>query len=74
MPCEAFLDVLLGLEALHELDNLEIGHINLWVLATLGGFRSQKEEGGKWVAAAGAGGWVVTKYFHLNWMDDGTDG
>jgi len=31
-PGEALLDVLLGLEALHELDNLEIGHIDLRVL------------------------------------------
>ncbi len=48
---EALLDVLLGLEALHELDNLEIGHIDLWVFATVGGFHSQ-EGGGEWVAAA----------------------
>ncbi len=31
-PGEALLDVLLGFEALHELDNLEIGHIDLRVL------------------------------------------
>jgi hypothetical protein len=31
-PGEALLDVLLGLEALHELDNLQIGHIDLRVL------------------------------------------
>jgi hypothetical protein len=31
-PGETLLDVLLGLEALHELDNLEIGHIDLRVL------------------------------------------
>ena len=31
-PGEVLLDVLLGLEALHELDDLEIGHIDLGVL------------------------------------------
>jgi hypothetical protein len=31
-PGEVLLDVLLGLEALHELDNLEVGHIDLGVL------------------------------------------
>jgi hypothetical protein len=31
-PCEVLLDVLLGLEALHELDDLQVGHIDLGVL------------------------------------------
>jgi len=31
-PGEALLDVLLGLKALHELDDLEVGHIDLRVL------------------------------------------
>lgn len=31
-PSEVLLDKLLGLEALHELDDLEIGHIDLRVL------------------------------------------
>ncbi len=62
---EALLDVLLGLEALHQLDNLEIGHIDLRVLAALKGFRSQEEEGGEWAVAA-AGGWGVIEYLHLD--------
>jgi hypothetical protein len=44
MPCEVLLDVLLGLEARHELDNMEIGHIDLRVFAALGGFRSQEKK------------------------------
>jgi hypothetical protein len=28
----------------------------------------------KEIAAAAAGGWGVTKYLQLDWMDDGTDG
>ena len=32
LPGEGLPDVLLGLEALHELDHLEVGHINLRVL------------------------------------------
>ncbi len=51
-PGEALLDVLLGLEALHELDNLEIGHIDLKVLVAPRGFHSQEKGGGEWVAAA----------------------
>jgi hypothetical protein len=31
-PGEALLDVFLGLEALHELDDLQVGHIDLGVL------------------------------------------
>ncbi len=31
-PCEALLHVLLGLEALHKLDDLKVGHIDLRVL------------------------------------------
>jgi len=34
-PGEALLDVLLGLEALHELDDLEVGHIDLRVLRSI---------------------------------------
>jgi hypothetical protein len=42
---EALLDILLGLEALHELDNLEIGHIDLWVLPHLEDFVPKKKNG-----------------------------
>jgi hypothetical protein len=28
----------------------------------------------KEIAAAARGGWEVTEYLQLNWMDDGTDG
>jgi hypothetical protein len=28
----------------------------------------------EWVVAAARGGWGVTKYFQLDWMDDGTNG
>ncbi len=73
-PCEALLDVLLRLQVLHELDNLEIGHIDLRVLAAPRGFCSQEEEGGEWVVAVATEGWGVIKYLHLDWMDDMTNG
>jgi hypothetical protein len=31
-PCEALLDILLGLKTLHELDDLKVGHIDLRML------------------------------------------
>jgi len=31
-PCKCLTNIFLGFEALHELNNLEIGNINLWVL------------------------------------------
>jgi len=34
----------------------------------------EDEERGEWVAVAVRGGWGVTKYLQLDWMDDGMDG